>query len=285
MRWRTSRRSENVEDMRGARMRGPAVGGGIGVVVLALVAMYFGVDPSVVLQGLNQQSTQVEVENGPVESSPHEEERKDFVAAVLGDTEDTWRELFRAGGGDYQEPKLVLFREAIPSACGTGQAAMGPFYCPGDQKVYIDLSFFDELKNRFGASGDFAQAYVIAHEVGHHVQTLLGISAKVNESRSRLPAAQVNQLSVKMELQADCLAGVWANHADRSRQLLETGDVESALGAASAIGDDRLQQQTQGRVVPESFTHGTSEQRVRWFKRGLQDGDVNGCDTFSATAL
>jgi len=208
-----------------------------------------------------------------------------FVSVVLADTEDTWHSLFQKMGGAYQEPRLVLFRGAVKSACGLGQAAMGPFYCPGDQKVYIDLSFYSDLKNRFKAPGDFAQAYVIAHEVGHHVQTLLGISKKVQKAKKGLSNIKANQLSVLQELQADCLAGIWAHHADRSRQLLETGDVEEGLTAASAIGDDRLQKQSQGYVSPDSFTHGSSKQRVKWFKVGLHSGELKDCDTFSAKTL
>jgi len=208
-----------------------------------------------------------------------------FVSTVLADTEDVWGELFRQGGGRYQDPRLVLFRGATPTACGTGQAAMGPFYCPADQKVYIDLGFYETLKTRLGAPGDFAQAYVIAHEVGHHVQNQLGISAKVDQMRGRVSKVEYNALSVRLELQADCFAGVWAHHAQKSRQILEQGDVEEAMNAAAKIGDDALQRANGGAVVPESFTHGTSAQRQRWFNSGLQSGSVKTCDTFAARSL
>ena len=224
-------------------------------------------------------------QNAPVAQSAEEQELVDFVAVVLADTEETWHELFQQQGAVYREPRLVLFRGAVGSACGLGQAAMGPFYCPGDHKVYIDLSFFSDLEDRFEAPGDFAQAYVIAHEVGHHVQNLLGISEKVQQGRRALSEADGNQLSVRLELQADCLAGVWAHHAHRSRQLLEEGDVEEGLAAASAIGDDRLQKQDQGHVSPDSFTHGSSAQRVKWFRTGLDRGDAEACDTFAAATL
>jgi predicted metalloprotease len=218
-------------------------------------------------------------------ANPAEEERKDFVSAVLAQTEDVWKDLFRRMNKEYQEPHLVLFPGRVESACGLASAAVGPFYCPGDQKVYLDLSFFQELKDRFRAPGDFAQAYVVAHEVGHHVQNLLGISDKVHSQQSRLGKAEANELSVRLELQADFLAGVWAHHAEQSRQILEAGDVEGALRAATAIGDDRLQREAQGYVVPDSFTHGTSQQRVRWFRRGLETGDLSQGDTFSAESL
>ena len=224
-------------------------------------------------------------QSAPVAQSAEEQELVDFVSVVLADTEETWHTLFQQQGGTYREPVLVLFRDAVRSACGLGQAAMGPFYCPADHKLYIDLSFYSELKHRFEAPGDFAQAYVIAHEVGHHVQNLLGISSKVQQSRSGLGEADSNQLSVRLELQADCLAGLWAHHAHRSRQLLEEGDVEEGLAAASAIGDDRLQQQTGGYVRPDSFTHGSSAQRVKWFRTGLEQGNLSACDTFAAATL
>ncbi len=290
MRWKNSRRSTNVEDRRGSRRsRGAkaAGGGGIGILLLALVAMFFGVDPRMILklaggfQGQPQQTTSSE----PYQGTPQEQRLGDFVSVVLADTEDTWRPIFRQFGRQYQEPKLVLFTHAVRSACGMANAAMGPFYCPADQKVYIDLSFYAQLKREYKAPGDFAQAYVIAHEVGHHVQTLLGVSQQVNQQRQRVSKAQGNELSVRLELQADCFSGVWARHADRARKVLETGDIEEALRAASAIGDDNLQRHAQGYVVPESFTHGTSAQRVRWFKRGLQNGDVNSCDTFNTNSL
>jgi predicted metalloprotease len=216
---------------------------------------------------------------------PANDQMARFVSKVLASTEDTWNEVFRANGRQYQEPKLVLFTGSTPTACGTGQSAMGPFYCPGDQKVYIDLAFYRDLKERFKAPGEFAQAYVIAHEVGHHVQNLLGIADKVHEARQRAGKAEANALSVRMELQADCLAGVWGKRTDTMKGVLEPGDLEAALTAASAIGDDRLQQQSQGRIVPESFTHGSSAQRVRWFKVGFESGDMNQCNTFKAAQL
>ena len=288
MRFDNGRESQNVEDRRGSGGgRGVRVGGkgiGLGTIVLALVAMYFGVDPSIVL---NQASVGSEpsAHVSPAERPAAENEQARFISMVLADTEQTWGEIFRAGGERYVEPKLVLFTGATRTVCGVGQAAMGPFYCPGDQKVYIDLSFYDELRTRFHAPGDFAQAYVIAHEIGHHVQNLLGISDKVQAARQRASEAEGNQLSVRLELQADCLAGVWANHADRARNVLESGDLEEALNAASAIGDDQLQKQAQGYAVPDSFTHGTSAQRVRWFRQGMESGSLKSCDTFSARQL
>lgn len=283
MRWSGGRRSDNVEDRRGMSVGRKAVGGGIGTIILALVAMYFGIDPSVVLQGGAPLTAPTQTEQAA--KPPADDELAQFVSVVLADTEDTWHEIFRNNGKSYQEPKLVLFSGAVESACGYAQAAMGPFYCPLDQKVYIDLSFYRDLKERHQAPGDFAQAYVIAHEVGHHVQSLLGISEKVHNLQQRAGKTEANQLSVRLELQADCLAGIWAHHANRSRQVLETGDVEEALQAATSIGDDRLQQQAQGYVVPESFTHGSSEQRVRWFTTGLDSGSFGACNTFGAQAL
>lgn len=280
MRWQLGRRSQNVEDQRGRGVSGPVmVGGGIGTVLLALVVMLLGGDPSVVLQGT---PTQPSAPSNSVARSPEEEQLADFVSVVLADTEDTWGTLFRQAGATYQDPKLVLFSGTVQSACGYAQAAMGPFYCPRDQKVYIDLSFYKDLKYRHGAPGDFAQAYVIAHEVGHHVQNLLGISDQVQRLQQQVSQTEANQLSVRLELQADCFAGVWANHANRERQILEQGDIEEALNAASAIGDDRLQREAKGYVVPDSFTHGSSAQRVRWFKQGLQTGDLQRCNTFEA---
>jgi len=280
MRWTSGRQSDNVEDQRGSRV--PLVaGGGIGSIVLVLLALYFGVDPSVVLQGQPAQQTQ----QAPAASSRGSDEIRDFVSVVLADTEDTWRELFRRMNREYIDPKLVLFSGSVQSACGMAGAAVGPFYCPGDHKLYLDTSFFRDLRDRFGAPGDFAQAYVIAHEVGHHVQTLLGISDKVQNARRGADRTQANALSVRLELQADCFAGVWAKNADKTRHILEEGDVEEALGAATAIGDDRLQRRAEGRVVPESFTHGSSAQRVRWFQRGFVSGEVRQCDTFAAKQL
>jgi len=282
MRWSGRRGSRNVEDRRGVRF-GKAGGIGLGTIVLALIAVYFGQDPSVILQNVGQQS--VQSEQGPYEESAIEAQRREMISVVLADTEETWGGIFAASGRNYEEPRLVLFNGAVESACGFAQAAVGPFYCPGDHKVYIDLSFFDDLHDRFGAPGDFAQAYVIAHEVGHHVQTLLGISERNMAARRRASEAQANALSVRQELQADCFAGIWAYNADRSRQLLEAGDIEEGLAAAAAIGDDRLQRQSQGYVSPESFTHGSSEQRVTWFKRGYESGAVSSCDTFAASSL
>lgn len=282
MRWQGRRGSSNVEDRRGMRY-GRAGGIGLGTIVLALIAMYFGQDPSVVLQGV--QPSQPTGEQVPYEESAEESQLREFVSVVLADTEETWGQIFSTAGRTYEEPKLVLFSGAVESACGFAQAAVGPFYCPGDRRVYIDLSFYHDLQDRFGAPGDFAQAYVVAHEVGHHVQTLLGISERTMAARQRASEAQANALSVRQELQADCFAGIWAHNADRSRQLLERGDIEEGLNAASAIGDDRLQKQSRGYVAPESFTHGSSEQRVRWFKRGFESGDVQTCDTFAAKSL
>ncbi|MCC4115614.1 zinc metallopeptidase [Aromatoleum toluclasticum] len=289
MLFRNGRESDNIEDRRDDGGGGGFGGGrsiGVGTVVLALVAMYFGIDPRVVLDTASvTQPRPAEAVRRSAPRSPAEDELARFASMVLADTEDTWGTIFKAAGGRYKDPHMVLYTGATRSACGVGQAAMGPFYCPADQKVYLDLSFFNELKNRFRAPGDFAQAYVIAHEVGHHVQNLLGISEKVQQARERVSERQGNQLSVRLELQADCLAGVWAHHADRSRQVLEAGDVEEALAAATAIGDDRLQQQSQGRVMPDSFTHGSSAQRVRWFRIGLEKGALQSCDTFNTAKL
>jgi hypothetical protein len=280
MRWQGGRQSSNVEDRRG--MGGVAVGGGIGTVIIALVVMLLGGDPGTVLQ-------QAPAASGPPPGGqpggpPANDEARKFVGAVLADTEDTWNPIFREMGRDYVEPRLVLFTGAEQTACGTGQSAMGPFYCPGDQKVYIDLAFYDDLARMSGAKGDndFAQAYVIAHEVGHHVQHQLGIADRVDAAQRGAREEEANALSVRLELQADCFAGVWGN---KTAYQLEAGDVEEALAAATAIGDDRLQQKSQGRIVPESFTHGSSAQRVRWFRRGLDSGDVRQCDTFAADQL
>lgn len=284
--------SSNIEDRRGRSMPGGRAGGlGIGTIVLALAASYFfGIDPSTLLGVAEQMQAAgngATMQQGEPIAPPADDAQAQFVARVLGSTERAWHEVFSAAGRQYVEPRLVLFSGTTPTACGAGQAAMGPFYCPLDSKVYIDLAFYQELKERFRAPGDFAQAYVIAHEVGHHVQNLLGVSDKVHNEQQRLGrgSAQANALSVRLELQADCLAGVWAARADESRQILEAGDVEEALTAAAAIGDDRLQQQSQGQVVPDSFTHGSSAQRIRWFQQGLKSGDFNQCNTFQARTL
>jgi predicted metalloprotease len=280
MLWKGRRESGNVEDRRGIGGGGLAVGGGLGGIVLVVVALLFGVDPRQLMEqqpaGDPSSGTQVSRQ-----VNPQEEELKKFSTVVLAETEDVWNDLFRQAGRQYREPTLVLFTEQVRSACGNASAAVGPFYCPGDQKVYLDLSFFRELHSQFRAPGDFAQAYVIAHEVGHHVQQLLGTSERVSAMQARAGEAQANQLSVRLELQADFYAGVWAHYAQK-RGIIEPGDFEEALRAASAIGDDRLQRESQGYVVPDSFTHGTSEQRARWFRRGLETGDIRQGDTFSA---
>jgi hypothetical protein len=286
MRWEDGRRSDNVEDRRGMTRRPAFVGGGLGTIVLVLLALYFGVDPSFLLQNAPMTGGQPTAPPvGADGTTGATDPAADFVSVVLADTEDTWTALFAESGQQYEVPKLVLFSGSVQSACGNAQAAMGPFYCPADRKVYIDLSFYRDLQERFQAPGDFAQAYVVAHEIGHHVQNLLGLSDKVQQARQGASEEEANALSVRLELQADCLAGIWAHRADRTRQILETGDVEEALTAASAIGDDRLQQQSRGYVTPDSFTHGSAEQRVRWFKRGLDTGQFSACDTFAAQAL
>ena len=279
MLWKTGRRSSNVEDRRGVRLSGSKIkGGSIGIILLALVGMYFGIDPSVILNsGLIDGEP---VQQTSVQTSPEEDRLADFVSVVLADTEDTWDTIFQQAGRAYEKPSLVLFSGAVQSACGFAQSATGPFYCPADRKVYIDLAFYQELKQNLQAPGDFAQAYVVSHEIGHHVQNLLGISTKVQAQRARLSPTEYNKLSVKVELQADCFAGVWANHANRVRHILEPGDVEEALNAASMIGDDALQKKSRGYVVPDSFTHGSSAQRVQWFREGLKSGDINRCNTF-----
>lgn len=324
MRWQRSKKSSNVEDRRGmsGRRRRPGgfgglgglekilrggrgrggiqtgrlprgrVGrkaggiGGIGLVVVILLVIFFGVDPSALLTGMGGSQPQIfPSEQGSGQTATRSGSGNDqdvaFVSAVLGDTEEVWSRIFSRAGETYPEPTLVLFSDQVDSGCGFAQAASGPFYCPLDRKIYIDLSFYDALKNRHGAPGDFAQAYVIAHEVGHHVQNVLGILPKVHEARQRVSKKEGNKLSVKLELQADCLAGLWAHHAERSRDLLEEGDIEEGLRAASAIGDDRLQRQSQGYVVPDAFTHGSSEERVRWFGIGLETGSFEACDTFN----
>ena len=283
MRWEFGRRSTNVEDRRGTGMSGPVVGGGIGAIILSVIVALLGGDPSVIWDQQEAPSDRPRTEAPQTQRSPANDRMADFVSVVLADTEDTWKSLFRQRGATYVEPKLVLFDGAVNSACGYARSAVGPFYCPRDQKLYIDLSFYQDLQNRYHAPGDFAQAYVIAHEVGHHVQNLMGISDKVQALQQRSDRVQANQLSVRLELQADCFAGIWANHANRSRHILEEGDIEEALNAASSIGDDRLQRQAKGYVVPEAFTHGSSAQRVHWFKQGIQSGDPAQCNTFAAT--
>ena len=296
MKWEGNRESDNVEDRRdgggggGGGGLGGLVGGrgiGIGTIVIALIGGWaFGINPLTILGLLSGGGAPpAQVQQMPAHKPPADDRMAKFVSTVLADTEDVWTDIFAKGGAKYQDPRLVLFRGATPTACGTGQAAMGPFYCPADRKVYIDLGFYETLKNKLGAPGEFAQAYVIAHEVGHHVQHQLGISGKVDQMRGRVSQAEYNALSVRLELQADCFAGVWANHAQNARQILENGDVESAMNAAARIGDDALQKQSQGYVVPESFTHGTSAQRTRWFNNGLQNGSVKACDTFSTKNL
>jgi predicted metalloprotease len=295
MRWQLGRRSQNIEDRRDEPMargfplprgipmsRGARRGGlgGLGLIILFLIMLFFGVDPRLLFQGGT--TTNVPYSEAPETAPPADDEAAQFVATVLGYTEDTWSELFKQMGRTYREPTLVLFSGQVGSTCGFAHAAMGPFYCPADEKVYVDLSFYRELRERFGAPGDFAQAYVIAHEVGHHVQNQLGIAEQVQNARQQVDESQANQLSVMMELQADCLAGVWANHTEQAQQFLERGDIEEGLNAAAAIGDDRIQSQTQGYVVPDAFTHGSSEQRVHWFREGLESGDMQACDTFNA---
>ena len=282
MRWRGERQSSNIEDRRGMSAGKVAVGGGLGTVLLLIIALIFGADPRQLLEQLpTEPSSQVQ-SSRPL--NPEEEELKELVGVVLAKSEDVWNNLFQQNGRQYREPTLVLFTDQVQSACGRAGASVGPFYCPGDEKVYIDLSFYEELKRRFQAPGDFAQAYVIAHEVGHHVQHLLGISDRVDAMRGRVSQAEANQLSVRLELQADFFAGVFARYV-KDQGILEPGDIEEALTAASAIGDDKIQRQTTGYVVPDSFTHGSSEQRLRWFKRGYDSGDIRQGDTFSARDL
>jgi predicted metalloprotease len=326
MRWRGGRESENVEDRRdegggygiplpGGGVRFPSGGsgrgGGIGIVGILIILglmWFFGIDPSVLMQGggtpsgdgssfpdIRLPQSRPDTTNIPVPGTQgsavqhpqtnSEDDLKQFVSIVLADTEDVWRDVFKQYGQNYSDPKLVLFSGAVRSACGTGMSAMGPFYCPNDEKVYIDLSFYEELKDRFRVQGDFAEAYVLAHEVGHHVQKLLGIMDQVEAARQRMGEKQGNALQVRVELQADCFAGIFANHAQESKNIIEPGDIDEALAAASAIGDDRIQKQTQGYVVPDAFTHGTSAQRARWFRRGYESGDLKTCDTFNADQL
>lgn len=281
---KTGRRSSNIEDRRGSTSSIVVGGGGLGALVLAVVVTLLTGNPGPLLDQVATPPAQSPVQTG--QTSPEEEALAEFTSVVLADTEDTWNQIFQEQVGQpYPEPTLVLYSGSTQSACGLGQAAMGPFYCPADQKVYIDLSFYSDLKRRHQAPGDFAQAYVVAHEVGHHVQNVLGISTQVRQLQSRASEVEANQLSVRLELQADCFAGVWANRADKARDILEQGDIEEALNAASQIGDDRLQQQSRGIVVPESFTHGSSAQRMRWFKQGLSAGDIEQCNTFASNQI
>lgn len=283
MRWQGGRRSSNIEDRRGSGFGRPlAVGGGAASLVVALLVMLLGGDPSDVQIGSRSQYEDPATGGSGRPVDPQQEEMKDFVSVILADTEDTWPALLEPVGVQYVQPRLVLFSDAVQSACGAQESAVGPFYCPGDQRVYLDLTFFNELESRFGAPGDFGRAYVVAHEVGHHVQNLLGVSQKVQSMRRRTSEEQANQLSVLTELQADCFAGIWAGRAQKARNILEQGDVEEGLGAASAVGDDTLQKRARGRVVPESFTHGSAAQRMTWFKRGLEQGTLEACDTFNA---
>jgi len=288
MRWRGGRESENVEDRRGMRAGGPVmVGGGLGTLAIILVLMFLGVDPQALMGPggplQQQQGPGVAVDEGAA-PGPEDDTTK-FVRVILASTEDVWRPQFQQMGRRYVDPKLVLFNDQVDSACGFASAAVGPFYCPADQKVYLDLSFFRDLERRFGAPGEFARAYVIAHEIGHHVQNQLGISEQVSRMRGRVSQVEYNRLSVRLELQADFLAGMWAHHADKKYQLLEPGDIQDAINAAGAIGDDRLQEESQGRVVPDAFTHGTSEQRIRWFTKGLKSGRFEDGNTFEAREL
>jgi len=284
MRWRGERESSNVEDRRGMSGGGRiAIGGGLGTLIIIIIAVLLGADPRQILQQVPT-DTAPSTSQAPRPANSEEEQLKQFVSVVLGKTEDVWQDIFRQNGKQYREPTLVLFTDQVQSACGLGSAASGPFYCPGDQKVYIDLAFYEELRRRFRSPGDFAQAYVIAHEVGHHVQKLLGISDRVDAMQQRMSEVDANRLSVRLELQADFFAGVFARYVQK-QGLLEEGDIEEALHAASAIGDDAIQKQTSGRVVPDSFTHGTSEQRLRWFRKGFDTGDIKQGDTFSAPNL
>ena len=302
MKWEGNRESDNVEDRRsgggaGGGFSGGGLGGllgallgsklGVGTIVIALLGSWaLGINPLTILSLLSGEGAPTaQVQQAPAQRPPADDQMARFVSTVLADTEDVWTDVFSQGGGTYQQPKLVLFRGATATSCGQGQSAMGPFYCPADRKVYIDLGFYQTLQKQLGAPGDFAQAYVIAHEVGHHVQNLLGVSAKVEQARGRMSPTEYNALSVRVELQADCLAGVWAHHANNARQLLEQGDVEEAMNAAARIGDDALQRGSGGAVVPESFTHGSSAQRQKWFATGLKNGTIKGCDTFSIRNL
>lgn len=284
MRWKGRRESSNVEDRRSSGGRRTVVGGGIGVIIVLIISLLLGEDPGKVLQQIMPDG-QITNEQSDYIPSAADEEAANFVKVVLADNEDVWNTIFTSGGMQYREPILVLFRNQVSSACGNASSSSGPFYCSGDQRIYIDLSFYDELKTRFNAPGDFAMAYVIAHEVGHHVQNLLGISDKVHAQRSQLSEEEYNKLSVRLELQADFFAGLWAHHAEKMKSILDEGDIEEALNAANAIGDDRLQKQSQGYIVPDAFTHGTSEQRMRWFRKGYTSGDISQGDTFAAVSL
>ncbi|MBC8053232.1 MAG: neutral zinc metallopeptidase [Sphingobacteriaceae bacterium] len=284
MKWIGRRGSGNIEDRRSGG-GGLAVGGGITAIIAVVFSLLTGQNPMELIGMIGGGGGGSSQQEAPLNTNATQDEKGHFVSVVLADTEDVWNKLFSDAGSDYKEPTLVLFSGSVQSACGSASSATGPFYCPGDSKVYIDLSFYDELQNRFGAPGDFAMAYVVAHEVGHHIQHILGTSAKLDQARGRVSQEEYNQLSVKLELQADFLAGVWAHHAQRMKNILEEGDIEEALNAANAIGDDRLQQESQGRVVPDAFTHGTSAQRMRWFKKGYQTGDINQGDTFSTNNL
>lgn len=282
MKWRNRRASNNIEDRRSDSVkRSGGKKGGIGIIVVALIAMYFGVDPKIIMSLIDGTPlTQTTSQSDPnYKPSAEQQQLAQFTAVVLADTEDTWHALFQQMGKRYQEPKLVLFTDAVHSACGHAESAMGPFYCPSDKKIYIDLGFYKQLKDRHNAPGDFAQAYVIAHEVGHHVQNLLGISGQVHQAQQGMTKTEANALSVKLELQADCFSGLWAHHTEKAKQVLEQGDIEEALTAASAIGDDRLQKQARGYALPESFTHGISQQRIFWFKKGLANGIIQSCNT------
>jgi len=289
MKWEGNRESDNVEDGRGSGGGGGGfgIGGksiGLGTIVIALIGSYFfGIDPSVILGG-GGSSAPVAQEAGPA-AAPANDRQYKFVSTVLADTEDVWTDIFKANNSTYVKPKLKLFTGRVNTACGTGSSASGPFYCPGDQKVYIDLAFYDLMEQRFNVAGEFAKAYVIAHEVGHHVQNLMGITDKMDAARRTSSETEMNAMSVRLELQADCFAGVWANRANQARAILESGDIDAGLAAATAIGDDTLQRQSQGTVVPDSFTHGSSAQRVRWFKKGIDSGEVAQCDTFKARQL
>lgn len=298
MRTDNERESDNIEDRRnetggggGGGFGGLPLGGGrglgLGTIAIAFVASWMlGINPMTVLSLLSGGGSEVaQTQQAPVTKPPADDKDARFVSVVLADTEDVWRDIFKQAGGQYRDPKLVLFSGQTPTACGTGQAAAGPFYCPGDEKVYIDLRFYQMLRDRFKAPGDFAQAYVIAHEVGHHVQKILGTSDKVDAARRRMSGTQFNQVSVRLELQADCYAGVWANHAQKMRNILEQGDIEEAMTAAAAVGDDNIQMSTRGTVAPESFTHGSSAQRTKWFNIGIQSGDMNRCNTFESSSL